>query len=407
MQFGPGYNQGTEKYIRNLARNLSEQGCEVVLAGGDPERILTDRTEANDRNIRYITLPTFGWRTIGGDSTDRYVELLSKLKPDVVHMANPAHIGVNILNAARMLDIPYFVSVTDFWWLCPKHTLTLKSRNFCKGFHDTQSCMRCIAETHPKGVVRTASQFPPLRNGIARVLQFKNNSATNRGNWAGRKQTLSATLSNAAQVICLSKTGKKLLREYFALKNCNYIPAGLADTWFEPCKTNSNGRKQFVVGFLGAIAPHKGLHTLSRALQAFGDLQIELRVAGKMVDGRYAKRALSQYSRTKYVGELNEKDSRDFIDDLDLLAIPSNSPENQPQVLLEAAARKKPTIASDTPGCAELLPKSALFPLDDCEQLKVRLQTAKQKISAIGLPEAGLSSEEVAKKILTEYKKAL
>ena len=407
MQFGPGYNQGTEKYVRNLARNLSEQGCEVVVAGGDPERILTDCTEANDGNIRRITLPTFGWTTIGGDSTGSYVKLLAKLKPDVVHMANPAHIGVNILNAARELGIPYFVSVTDFWWLCPKHTLTLKSRVFCEGLRDPQSCMRCIAETHPNRLVRAASTLPPIRNGFAKALQLKNISGTMEADWEERKQILASILANAVQVICLSRTGQKLLNEYFTLDNCQYIPAGLADTWFEPGKTTNNKRDQYVVGFLGAIASHKGLHTLSGALKEVNHRDIELRVAGKLVDRRYAKQALTQYPNTTYVGELGERESRDFLDSLDLLVIPSNSPENQPQVLLEAGARKKPTIASDIPGCAELLPDSALFPVEDYIKLKKLLEKAKQDTSSIGLPESGLSAHEVSAQILTEYQKVL
>lgn len=407
MQFGPGYNQGTEKYVRNLARDLSEQGCEVVVAGGDPEDILTDSAMTNEGNIQYLTLPTFGWSTIGGDSIGNYVKLLSELKPDVVHMANPAHIGVNILNASRELGIPYFVSVTDFWWLCPKHTLTLKSRDFCKGFSNHQSCMRCITETHPNRLIRTAAQFSPVRNGIAEVLHRKNVPAAIAEDRRDRKQILTAILSNAKQVICISKTGQKLLSEYFALGNSHYIPAGLADTWFETDEASRNKRDRFVVGFLGAVAPHKGLHTLSRALQELNDQDIELRVAGKLVNRRYARQSLGQYPCTRYFGELNEQESRDFLDDLDILAIPSNSPENQPQVLLEAGARQKPTVASNTPGCAELLPESALFPVADFKQLKNLLERAKQNISSIGRPQQGLSARAVSVQILTEYQKVL
>lgn len=407
MQFGPGYNQGTEKYIRNLARDLSERGCEVVVAGGDPEGILTDSTPADDGKIRYITLPTFGWSTIGGDSVGSYFGLLSELKPDVVHMANPAHIGVNILRAAQELRIPYFISVTDFWWLCPKHTLTLKSRNFCHGFRDPQSCMRCIAETHPNRFIRATAKFSPARNGIAGILQFKNITTTMSEGWRDRKQILAAVLSNAKQVISLSKTGQKLLSDYFKLDNCHYIPAGITDTWFETRETKCTERDHFVVGFLGALAPHKGVHTLSRALQELNDPEIELRVAGRLTDRRYARQALDNYPNTRYVGELNERECRDFLDDLDVLAIPSNSPENQPQVLLEAGARQKPTVASNIPGCAEILPKSALFTVEDVKELKDLLRKAKKDVSSIGRPEAGLSARAVSAQILTEYQKVL
>ena len=407
MQFGPGYNQGTEKYIRNLARDLSEQGCEVVVAGGNPERIVTDQAQTNDENLEIVTLPTSGWHTIGGDSTTSYLKLLTELKPDVVHMANPAHIGINILHAARELDIPYFVSVTDFWWLCPKHTLTLKSREFCEGFVDSRSCMRCIAETHPNNLVRAVSQVTPIRNGVAEILRLKHSPSASVETWDNRERRLREVLTGAKRVICLSKTGQVRLRDYFDLDNCHYIPAGLAATWFEANEIAREESNQLVVGFLGAIAPHKGLHTLSQALCELADPEIELRVAGKIIDQRYANNALKKYAHTHYAGELKEYESRDFLDSVDLVVIPSNSPENQPQVLLEAAARKKPTIASDIPGCAELLPKAALFPVDDFRELKTLLSKAKHDIDVIGLPETGLSAQAVAAHVLTEYQKEL
>lgn len=407
MQFGPGYNQGTEKYVRNLALDLSTLGCEVVVASGDPDNILTYSGAGIDANIHQITIPTFGWSTLYGDTVDSYIALLSELKPDVVHMANPAHIGINILRASQKLGIPYFVSVTDFWWLCPKHTLTLKSRDFCHGFHSPQKCMQCIAETHPNRLIRVASHLPPVRNRIAEALSVKNIRTNTTGGWLERKQKLANVLRNAEQVICLSKTGRKLISRYFSISNCHYIPAGLSDIWFAPHRDSHHNRKSFVVGFLGALAPHKGLHTLCYALQKLDQPDVQLRVAGKLMNRRYAKKCLSHYPRTYYAGELTEQESRDFIDDLDLLVIPSNSPENQPQVLLEAGARQKPTIASNTPGCSELLPKSAVFPVDDVNQLKNLLEKAKQELSSIGLPEAGASAKEVSAKILTEYRNTL
>ncbi len=407
MQFGPGYNQGTEKYIRNLARHLSAQGCEVVVAGGNPERIVTDLAQCHDENLQIVTLPTAGWHTVRGDSITSYLSLLAKLKPDVLHMANPAHIGINILHAARELGIPYFVSVTDFWWLCPKHTLTLKSQEFCEGFADSRSCMRCIAETHPNNLIRAVSQIPSIRNGVAEILRLKNSASARADTWDNRERQLREVLIDAQRVICLSRTGQKRLKGYFDLDNCHYIPAGLAATWFEAKEIEREESDRFVVGFLGAIAPHKGLHTLGQALHELADPEIELRVAGRIVDQKYANDALGKYTFTRYMGELNESESRDFLDAVDLFVIPSNSPENQPQVLLEAAARKKPTIASNIPGCAEILPKPALFPIGDVEKLKILLCEAKRDIDVIGLPEVGLSAQSVAAHVLTEYQKSI
>ncbi|USD19892.1 glycosyltransferase [Microbulbifer variabilis] len=403
MQFGPGYNQGTEKYIRNLALDLSKRGCDVIVAGGDPEGILGNRTFIDEGGFRQIKLPTFGWGTTEGDSVDNYLSLLSELKPDLVHMVNPAHIGINLLNAAQKLGIPYFISITDFWWLCPKHTLTLKSGDFCSGFIDQKTCFQCIAETHPNKLLKTASQFTLVRNTVAKILHLKNTSFTTTLENKNRKQILASILNKAKKVICLSKTSLKLIKEYYSLNNCHYIPAGLSDTWFETVPDRQTTPPPFVVGFLGAVAPHKGLHTLTHALNTLSDSKIKLKVAGRISDQRYAEQCLNSYKITEYVGELCESQSKDFLDSLDLLVIPSNSPENQPQVLLEAAARKKPVLASNIPGCAELLSPAAIFSVNDANQLKELLDMARKDISKIGSPTLGLSSKAVSEKVLSEY----
>ncbi|QFT54614.1 glycosyltransferase [Microbulbifer sp. THAF38] len=405
MQFGPGYNQGTEKYIRNLAQDLSKRGCDVIVAGGDPEGILTDPTLIDEDGIRLIKLPTFGWGTTEGDSIENYQALLSELKPDVVHMVNPAHIGINLLGAAQNLNIPYFISITDFWWLCPKHTLTLRSGDFCSGFADYETCFRCIAETHPNKLVKTVSQLPVTRNYIAKILHLKNTTFATAPESKNRKQILASALNKARKVICLSKTSLRRIKEYYSLSNCHYIPAGLSDTWFETVPHRQTNTTPFVVGFLGAIAPHKGLHTLTHALNDLGDSKVKLKVAGRISDHRYAKQCLSSYKITEYTGELSESQSKEFLDSLDLLVIPSNSPENQPQVLLEAAARKKPVLASNTPGCAELLSPISVFPVNDANKLKELLYIARKDISKISCPTLGLSSKEVSDKILSEYQK--
>ncbi|WP_444904969.1 glycosyltransferase [Microbulbifer sp. CnH-101-E] len=170
MQFGPGYNQGTEKYIRNLALNLSKRGCDVIVAGGDPEGILGNRTFIDEGGFRQIKLPTFGWGTTEGDSVDNYLSLLSELKPDLVHMVNPAHIGINLLNAAQKLGIPYFISITDFWWLCPKHTLTFKSGDFCSGFADYETCFSCISDIYTDKPTKSAYKRHPGGESTAKIL---------------------------------------------------------------------------------------------------------------------------------------------------------------------------------------------------------------------------------------------
>lgn len=404
MQFGPGYNQGTERYIRNLARELVVRGCEVVVAGGNPEGVAPEE-EHDEDGLQRITLPTYGWAALEGIPLDQARELLERAEPDIVHFVNPGHIGVNLAVMAREMEIPYLVSVTDFWWLCPKHTLTLPDGKLCGGFEDENTCLKCIARTHPKPAIRAPAQVAPVRPLLAKLIQYKHRSSQGTL-WENRRELLAGVLRQASSVICLSKTGERLLKDYYALENCQYIPAGLSSIWFEdkpqPIQKNDG---EFTVGFLGAIAPHKGLHVLTKALCDLDDRRIKLKIAGKAANSRYAKRESSRYKNASYLGHLSETESRNLIDSLDAIILPSLWPENQPQVLLEAGARKIPVIASDTPGCSELLSAQAVFPMGNQKSLGKILQTAARQKNTIPTPPPAMSASAVAECVIQEYRK--
>ncbi|WP_193754320.1 glycosyltransferase [Microbulbifer sp. Q7] len=402
MQFGPEYNQGTERYIRNVGKELIEDGYEVTVAGGDPEG--KGHREGIWNSIPYKTIPTYGWTTVSGASIDWYVELLRKEKPDILHMVNPGHIGVNIIFAARALHIPYLVSVTDFWWLCPKQTLTLSNGSLCDGFTSESTCLKCIAKTHRNPTINLAAKTKIGAQFTAQIIKSKNIESDESTLWKNRRQILQEALSGAHKVICLSKTGKVLLENYFNLKNCQYLPAGLSARWFEQKTSSSVSTNKFSVGFLGAITPHKGLHVLTQALKALDNERIQLIIAGKRALPTYADRELQRYKKTTYLGEIKEEDTTPLMDKLDLIVLPSLWPENQPQVLLEAGARRVPVIASDIPGCAELLDQSALFPMGSQKALSNLIKKITNNEIIIPKPNVSKSAKEIAKKIILEYK---
>ncbi|WP_444907906.1 glycosyltransferase [Microbulbifer sp. SSSA008] len=403
MQYGAGYKQGTEKYIKNLTSELKPRGYEIFIAAGNPEHI---KQKQDEQCKGFIGIPTNGWCSLLGADVNFYVKWLTELQPDIVHMANPAHIGVNILKAAETLNIPYFVSITDFWWLCPKHTLTLPNGTFCKGFETSSICRKCITKTHPKKVVREVASLK-YTNVIAQGLIYANNIYQKQAtpSWSSRNETLRDILCSAKKIICLSKTGQEKLESFFSLSNTCYIPAGLSNHWFKerPGRKEVGSNPKVTIGFLGALAPHKGLHTLIEALEQLKSPNVSLKVAGKIHDHQYFNKISNFELNIDYIGEVTEAQAVSFIDSIDILVIPSTSPENQPQVLLEAAARGKIVIASASPGCAELLEDNVIFPIENAYELRKILQCyldAPQKFSP---PSPPLSAKDVANEIIRIY----
>lgn len=106
------------------------------------------------------------------------------------------------------------------------------------------------------------------------------------------------------------------------------------------------------VGFIGSIAAHKGISTLLSAVE-MSERSWELHVAG---DGPLAPQVIdvaARNPRINYHGLMRGSARDSFYDELDLLVVPSEYPENAPLVLAEAAVRALPCIVSDRGGLPE------------------------------------------------------
>lgn len=374
MQFGRGYSQGTERYLSLLSAALEKRGHETIFLAGDPERRGTHAAQGEvvERSPRVLACPTTGWMTVRGATPGEYTELLARLKPDVVHVANPAHIGVGVLEAAARARIPAVVSVVDFWWLCPKHTLHHHTAGVCSGEVTAGQCLHCIATSHESGVLRTLARIPVARSVALPLLMFgrarlRGLPAAELGLWQDRRTVTLAALNSANAVIFLSKTAKHLLEPRLSAPSTYLIQNGLEERWFGP--STSAGRpkprspENLVIGYAGALAPHKGVHTLLDAVTQLAWKQTTVRIAAAAESGPYAAelRRRARGLRVEFVGRIPGDAMPAFLDSLDMVVVPSLWPENVPMAVLEAFARRKSVIASNMPGIAELIDDPSLL----------------------------------------------
>ncbi|MBI5863778.1 MAG: glycosyltransferase [Planctomycetes bacterium] len=375
MQYGRGYSQGTERYLSLLSAAMRARGHETLFLAGDPERRgpAARLGEVVQDSPRVLALPTRGWMAVNGEPVAAIRALLDRERPDLVQLANPGHIGLNVIDAAREAGLPVVISVVDFWWLCPKHTLHHHSGGMCDAAVRPAECRRCIARTHERPIVRALDRVPLAGRAVLPLMMLEKalTGGTTFGElraWPHRRSRTREALEKADAVICLSATAQRLLSTAAPAARMTVIRNGLEDGWFSPPATPRRPKPTqpdlLVIGYAGAIAPHKGVHLLPAALRMLGGTQARLRIASAAESPAYAAQLRRECAglTAEFVGRVSPDAMPAFLDSLDLLVVPSVWPENVPMTILEAFARRTPVIASDMPGIAELFDgKSCLF----------------------------------------------
>jgi glycosyltransferase involved in cell wall biosynthesis len=122
--------------------------------------------------------------------------------------------------------------------------------------------------------------------------------------------------------------------------------------------TGERGQHPFVFLFIGRLLGDKGLLEVVQAVKLLADLQLRLLILGP--DGGTNPTALApsllaqwrQHPQLELLG--SAEDVRPFIARADCVVLPSYR-EGTPRSLLEAAAMGKPLIATDVPGCRQVV----------------------------------------------------
>jgi glycosyltransferase involved in cell wall biosynthesis/GT2 family glycosyltransferase len=133
------------------------------------------------------------------------------------------------------------------------------------------------------------------------------------------------------------------------------IPLGIDTERFGPAASprSTSHPDRIVVGYVGRLAPHKGVAVLLEAVA--GDQRLWLRIAGDGPDSadlRRLARELGLQERAEFVGPVPQEDLPAFYTGLDVLAIPSlPTPrwlEQFGRVAVEAMACGVPVVASES-----------------------------------------------------------
>lgn len=375
--YPPRFIGGVERIARRLAHRLRA-------AGHTPTVVAVERLGVEQRYQRLAEVSDDDGVTVWRLSLPREAEgkafastyrpraaeawlrdWLARERPDVIHLHSGYLLGGAVLDAAATLGIPVAVTLHDYWFICPRITMLQPDGACCTGPESAGKCAWCLAGEQRRYRLPQRLLGAPIARAVGRALAAApaavaaiNPIASRLRDVETRQQFLLTALNGAAAIMSPSR----FLRDQMAQAGVprdriTLLPYGIEPgTRVAPRPADDVALR---VGFLGQVAPHKGLHVLIPAVRALRERGVELIIRGDLTrEPAYVSRLRALAAgdpRILFAGPIVDGRVDALFSTIDVLAVPSIWYENAPLVMLEAKRAGVPVLASHLGGMAELV----------------------------------------------------
>lgn len=353
-QYFPRHVGGTEVLAQGLARRFQRQGHSVRIITCHesdvqrPEDFCVERHTVASIPVREVhfnlsVTPHPARCEYANDFTAQAViEELDHFQPDVVHVLHVMKLSGAAVRACTARGYRVVVTLCDYWFLCPRHTLLQPDGSLCAGPDDGLKCVPCVQQLH--GFAQPGAS-DETRDRLA---------------IAERPRYLRDTLLSADRILALSSFQKQKFVE-------NGMPAERIDVIEHGVEMGAIASRNVAdrhpwlarLGFVGSLVPHKGVHVLLEALKLVPRLPVELRVHGGLRENDDYSACLRvramQDARIRLLGAFQPQELSQLLNDLDLLAAPAQWYDNDPIIVKTALALGLPVLASRLGSLAEMI----------------------------------------------------
>lgn len=431
-QFYPRAYTGTEKFVLQLAQTCQAAGHEVSVVtydlpssqgpvpvpalqvmkqrlkttlqrrGLDPTYLwrlpaLLLPNPIKERSYRYedVLVVAFAHQRRPIPTTpDRAVadfarQLLQREQPDLIHAGHTLRV-TEFLTVAAEMGIPYLLTLTDFWVICPNCKLVNEKWQICHG---------------PRGGKTCQSGCPTFRQ--PQITQ--------------RLEQMRHLLQQAAAIVTPTRFLAHKVEAEFGALGLTVIPYGLDIQGLVPNLRRYPTAAPLHFCFAGALLETKGIGVLLAAFQALSSPNIRLEIYGSGPLLAKVQQAVRVDSRITYGGRYQIAELNALLDRVDVVIVPSIWHENMPLIMQEAQACGVPTLVSDVGGMTECVTDGVngfTFRVNNVPDLQQKMQmiidqpemlnTIKENIRN---PKPGqyrvTSLQEEARLYLEQYKQVL
>lgn len=364
--YPPTYRAGAELYTHRVARWMQAQGHDVqVVTIESISEGSSARAEATLDEFEGVPVHRLRFRLVGAPDEliwrfdnplleSWFADSLVARKPDFVHFMAGYLIGVAPLRAVRAAGIPMALTLHDYWFACPRHTLLRGDGALCAEVPAAPSaCARCVAQ----GLSRTA-RADRLSGGLYSAMLERIGLSAESDAIARRREVAAEAITWPDVVIAPTRFLASKIRESLPQAALRHIPHGY-DAQPAPQEPPPDVAESVHIGYLGQIAPHKGVHVLVQAFRALNPATASLHIHGVLESNpAYAttlRRLAGAAPNIHFHGGYNHQELPAILGALDGVVVPSIWYENSPLVIIEALAAGVPVITSGLGGMAELV----------------------------------------------------
>ena len=359
-QFYPEFQAGTEKFVFNMAHMAQKNGNKVKVITyslGDVRSFPYRSGGILYKEFHYQGIPVLAWRYEKEPADLHYVidpnidltfayEILRQEKPDLIHAGHLMRVYPFIL-AAKQLNIPYLLTLTDFHLICPRIILAPTPDSLCSGPEHGRNCYSFCGDL-PKDLIDERLSFS------TEIIQ------------------------NAASIISPSRFLARVFEH--EIDNIKVItnPHGIRQSNIKYHSQVYNKGDHIRFGFIGNLSRHKGVHVLVNAFVGLNSRNASLSIFGSG-DKAYREKLveMSGDANVKFMGTFQAAELGEVFEQIDVLIAPSICYENYPFVISEAFASIVPVIASNLGGMAERIQagnNGYLFTAGDTSELEIILR---------------------------------
>lgn len=413
--FLPEHSAGTEVYTYNLARALKERGHEVEIFC--TEKILSRRSYTLlEREVgglkchvmvNNLDHESFSETFANPRAEGAFQRVLEKFRPDILHVQHLMLLSLGLPRLARTQGARVVMTLNDFWLFCVRFgQLLLPDGSACSG-PEPMDCATCLndfqfSQGKPEKMVLRLLQSTRELSGVdlaplvywaqdrSKFLKKRRTKTTSRSAKAGGDENLLAEIEHRVRKVKLlieqvdlflspSRTVAERVTEWgIPRAKVRLSQYGIDITPFEDlqkAEPPEDGAAKVTFGYVGTLAPHKGVHVVLQAMAMVPPESCRLVIYG--TDKYYVEygkllREMAEGLDVEFVGTLDRDRIGEAFETMDCMVMPSLWLENSPIVIQEAFAAGIPVIASGQGGMAELVQdgrSGRLFPAGDAETL--------------------------------------